>query len=647
MASPELWPDIYRPFGPRRTNMSFKNESSSEDPHQITPSASPPEDSVGSPVWEDEPVEEVQPQPPVGDSTASDDVEVSSAGEDWSDVDQTDAASVPVQDEPAETAHVTVQMEADDDDPTPQDPPIEDTWSDEADEAETGAEPVMAAAPESAGEGDAADSGDSGESGGSAKWTLSPGAKRLLSIILAAAVFGVAGYLIAPRSAHSSPTEADASQLVQAQKKFQVAQSELRKLAQKVADADAELAELKSKLGEAVATETAATAKVAAVEKHIVSLSAQLQTAKTANGPMERKLAAAMKHADKCRAQADDAIKKGAELTKALQAATAKRDALAAERKKLLSREAELEKALASHIDQSSSMRRLLNALNMGPIPTGEAAIGPAEMPLTARELTRAIGNPTLTFQSSAGLEMRWAGEHSATSVDGVVTLIDGKPASRSALAGIAAVPSRVQRPPAAWRLSSKQTLHYADLVELFGKPEQLAGSGNRFMAWWSVGAWARQASATVVNGIVTKFDGKPVDPGALCTLVRHRPQAYRDGGKSLAVKGVWSSATACYTFAAENILPKRLKEESVQSARDGRHLATWELAPLSSVGTWAAWTDSPDLGGVTLRAALTLNWKDEDGAETTERRYVIISVSNDDLGNVTTTDFAWVSTGD
>ncbi len=459
---------------------------------------------------------------------------------------------------------------------------------------------------------------------------LSSGKKKLLMFLLVAAIFGVVGYLIAPRSAGSASVP-DEGGLAAARAEVSKARASERKLREQVAAGREELAAAKEQLEQAAASEKDAKSKVSEAEKFIARLSRDLQEAKTANEPMRKQLAAAEKEVSESKAQADQAAGRADKLQQELAAVTGQRNEHEAARQRLGAERTGLQRDLAAQRGARAELLRLLEALDLGEAPAGKEVRQPAplpEMPVTVRELLQSMGNPTLTVQDGNQLALHWGELRSARAVDGVVVTIDGKAASRSALAAAVSVPPAVASPPAPWRVGKKGRLHYADLVAMFGRPERVAGTGRRFRAWWPIGAWARRASATVVEGIVTQFDGRQVDPGGACALVCHRPEAYRSGGSAANVQACTASARASYRYVAEVVLPARLGREAELKARDGLTLTRWTLAPFDSVGTWIAPTNTPP-GSITLRAAVDCTWTAMDGTQTAQRRYVVVTLVN------------------
>ncbi len=585
--------------------MSFQQDSTNEDPAGTNEQAS----SLGQPS-------DAAPQspPPVGEDGVSAGINFYQTDGDTGPVAPvglvTDDTSVPVAGGATETTSVAVQL-------------ADDASDSEVDLGLTDA---------------------GGESNNPR--TRSSMSARLLSIVLTAALFGAAGYWIAPRQAGSSTTD-ETSALALAQQKFEGTQKILLATKEAKAALAAELATIKQQAEDAAKAEDEAREKLATSEKSVAKLGKEVSEASSAAEPLVRKLAAAEKLAEKSRAAADEAEARSEKLRKQLAGVTKRRDALDAQSKALLQTKAQLTQDLARQRQVAGELKRLLEALDMGAMPKDTPPAGPAEMPVTVKELTRAMGQPTVSFQSDETLEMTWAGEHVATGVGGVVATIDGEPATRALVAEVAKAPPRRQAAPGAWRVAKGEKLLYADLVDMFGPPERVAGKGTHFKARWSVGAWARKASAEVVDGVVTRFDGREVNPAEVCSLVAHRPEAYRPEARGGIVSASAASAKACYEYVAKTLMPAKLKVEAGLKGRDGQHLTKWTLAPLDSVSTWAFQTDTPIAGSVTLRAALDCTWTAGNGDSTTERRYVVVTVGTTDRGGVQTSDYACIDARD
>ena len=443
--------------------------------------------------------------------------------------------------------------------------------------------------------------------------------KKVLSLVIIGGMLGVAGFLISPHVASSDSLEQ--------------AQQSLKGLHQQLADgtaarrlAEAELVRVKADLESVTArADTAADnarsyeAKLGEATKRLAEANKRLEQEANANQPVRKQLVAAEKTAASAKAHAE---KLAGELSAAQEAAGKLGEADQA----LVADQAKLSSDLASQQAASTNLSRLLEALEFGDRsaapPTRPS--WPGEKPITRNELILCMGQPSVAFEQGRQVRMQWGQEHTASTDEGIVTKINGKPATRAALKSVATKPLAAARAPAPWRIAQGQKLHYADLASMFGRPERVIGTGKKFVAWWTVGAWARRVSATVAEGVVTEFDGDAVDPARCCELVRHRAQAYR-----AATAGVQAQVAAAQDFyeRAAAAVGQELTKEARKRQRDGVALKNWRLAALDSVGTWIAQTDAT-ANSMTLRAALDCTWTGRHGAESVQRRYVVVTMT-------------------
>jgi len=459
-------------------------------------------------------------------------------------------------------------------------------------------------------------------------------ARKLLLSVLAAVLFGVVGYLIVPQSAKSTLKQVDQT-LQDTRAQLARARAAQRKLAAEFKEVSDQLAEARRRIQALAESEKSAKSKVAAAEKFIAELNAKLESARQETAPLREQLAAARQAAEKYRAQVKKHASSLQQLQRRLQEVSAQRQQLAAARESLAAEKARLERSLGQERRVKGALVRLLGALDVGrsgrpPSPPRS----PGEMPITVKELEYWMGQPSMTVQEGDRLTMRWGGRHVATAVSGLVTSIDGKPATRAVLASAAPVQPAVGALSGPWRWSSDQTVHYADLVALFGRPEGTSGTGRNFTAWWPVGAWGRTAVARVADGVVKLFDGRPADGEALCRLVPQRGEAY-----SRPDQAALEAARRCYKDAA-GIVGQYLRRQAELRARDSWHLQKWQLAPFDSVGTWIAPTRVP-AEGMTMRAALSCTWVAEDGRVEVQRRYVVVTISSASAAGSRQEDFA------
>ena len=470
--------------------------------------------------------------------------------------------------------------------------------------------------------------------------TLSPWTKRILAVVALGAVFGTIGYIVSPKSAKASLTDesllkalrtriqAESAGKDKAQKQFQDIEKKLAAAGKTVEDTRQQVASEK--------------AKVSAAEKFIVDLNTRLEVAKNANEPMRQKLESTEKQAADAQAAADQATARAEDLSQQVGALRGVRTGLEQFRDRLLTEKANLEQSLGQQNNVVAEMRMLMGALNFNRNVSPPAKASAGEMPITRREMIAWMGHPALSYKSNnGGVKMRWgwgwgSQPHSAIANDDVITEIDGQPATRALLASIAEKAPTAPAPAAPWRLDKDQAVRYADVVAMFGQPEGVSGSGSRFTAWWSVGAWARRATATVADGIVTGFDDGSVDPARLCELARHRAEAYKSANAPLTND---LKLAKTYYEQARQVVGDKMAKENELHLRDGVRLKAWHFAPFDSVGVWVAPTSAP-ADSMTVRAWLDCTWVDSVGTELSHRRYVVVTIK-DKSGGMEVADLA------
>jgi len=455
--------------------------------------------------------------------------------------------------------------------------------------------------------------------------------RRLLVSILVAALFGTAGYMITPQHARSELQQTGAS-LREARQQLQLAEAARRTLTGELTQARSELAEARTDLDRLTRAEADLTARVRNVGEKVASLTDSLQASQGEVAALKTKLSDARRTASRSNQSAVKARTLAAELQEKLAKALEQRDTLAKSTQRLQEEKARLTGELNEQQKLSTDLTRLLGVLEIGEANHAPApAVVPGEKPITVKEIRYWLGPPTVMAQKGSALTIHWGAKHTAEAVDDVVTRIDGKPATRGMLSDLAAAkpaPANVE-----WRLAADEPVRYVDLLTIFGRPTGTTGKGNEFSAWWSVGAWARAATAKVVNGIVTEFDGREVDPNVLCELVRHRADAYRTPNHIVA-----AAARACYDLAGKR-LQDYLTREAELMARDGWKLQEWKLADFDSVGTWIAPTATP-ADAMTLRATVVCKWVAGDGRVNTQRRYLVVTLGTCE-SQTTIEDFA------
>jgi len=447
--------------------------------------------------------------------------------------------------------------------------------------------------------------------------------RRILPTLLICGALAVAAYMIVPRIATSASVEFTEA--------LEQSNEQLSRVLDQAEALRAELKQVKADLGEArtraEAAEQAVEAKseeLKAAKQREASLTRSLEEARQADEPLRKNLEAARQKAAQAKAAAEQASKRVEGLTEELAMARQRAEKLGKVNNTIQTARANVVSRLKASRSELAETKRFLAALKFGDPQADEPEqpAWPGEMPITEKELVWSLGQPSVSVQKDNTVRMHWGTDHVAWLVDGVAAEIDGKPALRALLASEGIERVDAAAPPGPWRFGKgRTTLHYADLVDLFGHPERVAGSGSRFTAWWTVGAWARGVSATVEEGVVTRFDGGQVDLDRCCELVRHRAQAYQNASKT--VQAEVSAAKAFYDKAAA-VVAKELARKAEDRRIDGVTLKDWKLAPFDSVGVWIAPMES-DAGGMTLRGAVDCTWVQQDGSESVERRYVVV----------------------
>ncbi len=456
--------------------------------------------------------------------------------------------------------------------------------------------------------------------------------KTVVPAVVIAVVFGVAGYLITPRSAQSDLRETEQG-LEAVQLRLDKAVAGQKKLSGQLSETKVELASaLEQAVASAEATETEK-AKVATAEEFITQLNAKLDRANTAQKSLLENMAEAKKLAADRQTQIDRANKTAKKFAADLSAAQADKQELNDANVALRDDCSRLTTELASQQQTSDELKRFVAVLDMGEQQTDQAETATpsqqqVEMPITVGELIRRMGYPSLTFQRNDYVEMKWDDKHTAWSINGLVTHIDDEAATRASLAAAAVVSPTAQRSPASWKVAQGSKVHYADLVEMYGKPDSVAGTGGKLHACWSVGAWARRVSATVVNGVVTQFAGADADGATCCELIRQRTVAYKTEGKSVQANS--AASVAAYNRAVTVVEWKLSKQSDTKNRNEGAKLVKWKMAPLESVGTWVGPANA-SAGSTTVRAWVDCTWADSDGSTTVERQYVVVTLFGKD----------------
>ena len=442
---------------------------------------------------------------------------------------------------------------------------------------------------------------------------------KIVSVVAVVAALGIAAYMITPKLAASASMSGELTTL---RAQLQQVTGMQLKLGKDLAQSQNDLA---GALGRAETAETAVKAsqdKLVSAELLLKRISADLESARDANAPLQKKVGAVQKGLAEARADASEAWRQVECLSDDLGKANESAEAMSGKCKSLMDAKGKLSEALQAERRAGEELKRLLKLLDLGSaeVPVSDR---PAEMPITRAEVFEALGQPTLTFADDNQEVFRWGQEHTAQTADGVVVKLDGQPACRKALAsagGACSTPAAA----GAWRFGAADVLHYTDLVEMFGRPAGVSGAGSNFKAWWPVGAWARQVSVTVEDGAVTELAGAKVDPAVVCGLIPHRLQAYKAASEA-AISSV-ARARSFYERAAK-VIEKKMKAGARVQARDGHRLVSCDVAAFESVGVWIAPADGPG-DSMTMRAAVNCTWVKGDGSKTTQRRYVVVTLT-------------------
>ena len=448
-----------------------------------------------------------------------------------------------------------------------------------------------------------------------AKTPAAPGRwKKIIGFAILAGAFGAVGYFVHPYAASAVSKPQAAVQDDSQAKQFQAQRKQLEEKARDLAD---RLAGLEESLKKAQQQDQEQGLKLQAAQELVTELDEQLALADSSDEPLKQELAAAQAVANQTTAKLTEAASRIDGLSGDLSQARGQLDQLQKQQSDLANVNQTVSTALRSQGQQLTQWRELAAALEFGSPAAKPAAAGLGEPPLTQWELVYFVGQPSTIMTQANNTEMHWGAAHQAALVDRVVVSIDGKPASRKALFGLQA--PQPTGSAGAYRFGPNDSLQYGELVGLFGRPASIAGTGERFTATWQIGAWGRAASATVVNGVVSDFDGRPADSALCCGLVRQRAAAYAPNQASVA-----SFAASCrdaYGRAA-TLLAEQVKQEATRQAQDGITLKSFALAPLESVGSWAGL----EAGGLAVRTIVTTTWHSPSQGAWTTTRYAAVN---------------------
>ena len=459
-----------------------------------------------------------------------------------------------------------------------------------------------------------------GETAGMQPPARSPWGKRVVAVLVLGAIFAALGHFAGPP--RTSKAAQDAMNSLQRQ---------LKDLTDARANLSAELKAAKDELARLTQDARSASSDAQqertqrqAHEQQLAALTNKLQDAQAQVEPLKKQLDSVRQTAQEAAQQAAVNQQKAAALEGELASVKKTAEDLQQQRTALTQAKDNLEKAATASKARIKDLRRLLAVLELGEGGlTVAKAEWPGEMPLTIKELTYAFGSPSMSFDKQRNVELRWGKEHWAKATDGVVHLFDGQQCTRQALGKAGASLPRLAPAPAPWRLEEGQPVRYADLVEIFGKPQQVSGTAAKFTATWIIGAWARNASAIVAEGLVTQFDGRPISAAELCELVRQRAQAYRNPEELEA----YAARMAELYQQARSMLSQELAREAAVVRRDGLTLKDWTMGPVDSAATWMGLTDVVG-EAVTVRTTLDCTYAGADGKTTTTHRYAIVTLS-------------------
>ncbi len=452
--------------------------------------------------------------------------------------------------------------------------------------------------------------------------------KRWAPAIALAVIFGVAGYFITPQSAKSESLRIRQS-LNNTQSRLKKTLAIQAKLKRQLADTQKDLSSALNRIKTLAEQVEAERSKLASAQNTITTLTKELDEAKRATEPLTTKLQQTSTLLTEYQSKLKQANARITSLTEEINSLRTAKNKLEQIKDKLTAQKDALSANLDKKNQYITQLQRYLSAIELGeesPDRADSSIHMPLGMPVTTSELIQQVGSPSMVFQSGEVTEMEWAGGASVKAVNGIVMEIDGKAASRETLTSMGiALPEYYK--PADWRYRTGGKIYYADLVELFGKPERVAGTGKQLVAWWSIGAWGRSVPVKVSSGLVTEFAGGKPDGALCCQLVRHRKCAYAN-----ATSDVISTAVAAHDAYCQSavILKKYLSEQAYIRRRDGINLVRWKMAPLDSVGTWIAFETGRTPVAI-VRTWVDCTWSRPDGTEVTERRYAVINIPSGD----------------
>ena len=448
--------------------------------------------------------------------------------------------------------------------------------------------------------------------------------KRTAPAIALAIVFGVAGYFITPQSAKSKTLQIKQN-LHRTQSKLKKVLSIQAKLKKQLNQTQEELSSAREKIQTLAQQLEAEKNKLTAAQNTIATLTEKLDKTNKAIEPLTNRLQQTTSTLTEYQSKLEQANNRITSLTKQINTLLTDKKELEKIKDSLTEEKGKLLDTLDMKNQYIAHLLRYLATLDLGgelPRPDEITVSKPLGMPITSDELIKQAGYPTMVFQTGNAVEMEWTNGDKAKAIDGIIVEINSKPATRETLAAMGiSLPKYYQ--PANWRYKTGEKIYYADLVELFGKPERIAGTAKEFVAWWPIGAWGRSVPVKVSQGVVVSFAGQKPDGALLCQLVRQRNCAY-----GTVTKDVINTAAAAHDAycRAALVVKKYLTEQAYLRGRDGLRLDRWKMAPLDSVGTWIAF-EIANTPAAIIRTCVDCTWVTPDGQEKTERRYAVITI--------------------
>jgi hypothetical protein len=438
-----------------------------------------------------------------------------------------------------------------------------------------------------------------------------------------AAVFGVLGWIAGPPRTTKAAQRNEQSLRDTTRQLGEVALAKA-KLQDQLKEAGGKVEDLTAQLSSSQQMQTAQQQTLQQYQTKAEQAEQTLAALRTAQEPLVQQVEQAQQLATLKQQEAAVATKAAEEFSAQLNQADEQRENLSQDYETARQEKVQLTDELHQQKQTAQQLTALLECLEVqkGHLKTARKA-SPAEPPVTAKELISAMGTPAMTSEKDRVVRLAWS-QHSADVRGGVVEVLDGRPCSRRQLLASGARLPEALPPAEGYRLSKGGSLLYSDMVGLFGKPEAVEGTGRGFTASWAIGAWSRLATATVLDGVVTKFDNRDVDPEEICQLVRQRLAAYPN--KVEATQRLCTASEGFYNEAKKWIAQELQRDMSIQR-REGLTLKSWSIGDFNSVNTWIAPTTfGPE--AMTMRTTLDCTWEAAGGKTTTTRQYAVVTLS-------------------